>query len=242
MTDIITVDGVKTINSLNLCELINRIRKEEGVKAEIRHSDLLNKIKDELDVDNIERAKNFVGLYLDKQGKERPCFNLPPKEALQVVASESKRVRRRLIDEIEKLTTENKNLKSQIYSYMIDNPVERAKQWIKEQEQNQLLLQQKENTIKDKQETIELITANSQERTYKKQLRANIVEIIRKINKQTGAPFSLLYEELYKRFINNHHFEWKMEFYRSKNKLDYLSNKSIVYLKDLKEIATALLN
>ena len=133
-------------------------------------------------------------------------------------------------------------LKQQTYSYMIADPVERAKQWIKEQEQNQLLLQQKENTIKDKQETIELITANSQERTYKKQLRANIVEIIRKINKQTGAPFSLLYDELYKRFINNHHFEWKLDFYKSKNKLDYISNKHIDYLKELKDITTAMLN
>lgn len=60
MTDLIAVDSIKTINSINLCELINRIRKEEGVKAEIRHDTLLNKIEDELE----GGAQNFLGSYL----------------------------------------------------------------------------------------------------------------------------------------------------------------------------------
>ena len=88
------------INSIELCELINKIRKEEGVNKKLLHKSLLNKINEELET----RAKNFAGLYLDKQSKERPCYYLPPKEALQVIASESRKVRRRLIDEIERLT------------------------------------------------------------------------------------------------------------------------------------------
>lgn len=237
MTDLIAVDSIKTINSINLCELINRIRKEEGVKAEIAHSDLLKKIKDELDFENIEEnrcGKNFLGLYIDKQGKERPCFNLPQKEALQVIASESKRVRRRLIDEIEKLTIQNNELKQQVPTNLKDALLLAYNQQCKIEEQKK--------EIEDKQETIELISTNSQERTYKKELRANIVNIIRKVNKQTGAPFSLLYDELYKRFINNHHFEWKLDFYKSKNKLDYICNKDINYLKELKDISITLLN
>ncbi len=105
---IILDNNQKTINSLDLCELINKIRKEEGVRAELLHKSLLVKINEELE----QRAKNFAGYYLDKKGEKRPCYNLPQKEALQVIASESKRVRRRLIDEIERLTNENNQLKN----------------------------------------------------------------------------------------------------------------------------------
>ena len=106
----------------------------------------------------------------------------------------------------------------------------------------QCKIEEQQKELRDRKETIKLIVTNAKERTYKKELRANIVEIMKKINKQTSAPFSLLYEELYKRFINNHHFEWKLDFYKSKNKLDYVSNKDIDYLKELKDIAVSMLN
>ena len=114
MADLIKINNnQKTISSIELCELINRIRKEEGVKAELRHDTLLEKIKNELE----DVAPKFFGttINIDKLGREHkyPYYNLPQKEALQVIASESKRVRRRLIDEIERLTMENQELKQQ---------------------------------------------------------------------------------------------------------------------------------
>ena len=109
---IILDSNQKTINSLDLCELINKIRKEEGVRAELQHKNLLAKIKEELE----DVAAKFLAttINIDKLGREHryPCYNLPQKEALQVIASESKRVRRRLIDEIERLTNENNQLRN----------------------------------------------------------------------------------------------------------------------------------
>ena len=110
MADLIKINNnKKTISSIELCELINRIRKEEGVKAELQHKDLLKKINEELE----EISEKFRSSYIDSMNREKPCYNLPQKEALQVIASESKRVRRRLIDEIERLTMENQELKQQ---------------------------------------------------------------------------------------------------------------------------------
>lgn len=105
---IILSNNQKTISSLDLCELINKIRKEEGVRAELQHKDLLKKINEELE----EISEKFRSSYIDSMNREKPCYNLPQKEALQVIASESKRVRRRLIDEIERLTNENNQLKN----------------------------------------------------------------------------------------------------------------------------------
>ena len=107
MTDLIKINNnQKTISSIELCELINKIRKEEGIKAGLQHKDLLKKINEELE----EISEKFRSSYIDSMNREKPCYNLPQKEALQVIASESKRVRRRLIDEIERLTMENNQL------------------------------------------------------------------------------------------------------------------------------------
>lgn len=132
------------------------------------------------------------------------------------------------------MTIQNNELKQQVPTNLKDALLLAYNQQCKIEEQKK--------EIEDKQETIDLISTDSQNRTYKKELRANIVNIIRKVNKQTGGSFSLLYDELYKRFINNHHFEWKLDFYKSKNKLDYICNKDINYLKELKDISITLLN
>lgn len=236
-------ENQKTISSVKLCELINKIRKEEGVKATLLHKNLLVKIKEELE----DTAAKFLAAekYRDGLGliKEKPIYNLPHKEALQIIASESKRVRRKLIDEIEKLTVENNQLRNNIVidSYMEPDPIKRAKLWLEEQEKNKLLIQEKNGVIMDKEETIELIRDDRQLRSYKKQLRSDIVEIAKKINKNNNISFQSIYEDAYKDLMKEHHVNWKLDFLNSKNKLDYLMNKDIVYLKNLKEIVVGML-
>lgn len=232
-------ENQKTISSIELCELINKIRKEEGVKTTLLHKTLLIKIKDELE----EMSEIFCSSYKDSMNREKPCYNLPPKEALQIIASESKRVRRKLIDEIEKLTIENNQMRNNIVidSYMEPDPIKRAKLWLEEQEKNKLLIQEKDDAILDKEETIELIRDDRQLRSYKKKIRSDIVEIAKKINKKYNISFQEIYKEAYEDLMREHHVGWKAEFLKSNNKLDYLMSKDIIYLKNLKEIIVGML-
>lgn len=236
---------IKTISSIELCDLINKIRKEENVKAELLHKNLLVKIKNELDLDlpeNIERAKILAGCYIDVKGEKRLCYNLPQKEAMLVVASESKKVRKRLMDEIERLTIENKELKERFLdSYMIEDPTKRALKWIEERQEFNKQIEEKNNIIQEKQETIDIIKVNQGERTYKKQLKTDIVKIVKLINLSTGISYSNLWNEIYNKFIKMHNFTWNLEFFKSPNKLEYIADKNINYLKDLKQIATSMI-
>lgn len=133
-------DGQVEITSIELTQLINHFRVEEGNTTEKRHSDLMTSIKNE--IETLEKAniaqRNFsLGSYTDKQNQERPCYSMNKAGALQMLAKESATVRFRITQYIEKLEKENKQLKQD--SYLIDDPIERAKAWIKEQEQKQLL-------------------------------------------------------------------------------------------------------
>lgn len=207
---------VKTISSIELCELINKIRKEEGVQKEIRHDSLLAKIEDELE----GGAQNFLGTYLSKQNKQCKCYNLPQKEALQVIVSESKRVRRRLIDEIERLTTENNQLKQSIASYMIQDPIERAKKWIEEQEEHRRIEQ-------EQQKTIDNYRLATEKKIEKQKLFSEINRLIRKkAFDNFDGVFEDSYRYYYKELANRHNFIHKVD---------------MAFLKQHKEYAQELL-
>lgn len=129
-----------TITSVELVELINQFRAEEGNMTEKRHDNLMSSIETEIKA--LENAGiavlNFkVGSYRDKQNQERPCYSLNKAGVLQMLNKESAVVRFKTTQYIEKLEKENKTLKKD--SYMIDDPVERAKAWIKEQEEKKVI-------------------------------------------------------------------------------------------------------
>lgn len=129
-----------TITSVELVELINQFRAEEGNMTEKRHDNLMSSIETEIKA--LENAGiavlNFkVGSYRDKQNQERPCYSLNKAGVLQMLNKESAVVRFKTTQYIEKLEKENKALKKD--SYMIDDPVERAKAWIKEQEEKKVI-------------------------------------------------------------------------------------------------------
>lgn len=125
-----------TITSIELKDLINQFRLEEGNTTEKDHKHLMRDIRNEISSLNAAGiCESNFGLtsYIDSQGKERPCYSMNKAGALQMLSKESATVRYKTVCYIEKLEKENKELKRD--SYLIDDPIERAKAWIREQEE-----------------------------------------------------------------------------------------------------------
>lgn len=87
----ITIEA--TMTSLELVDLINRVRAEEG-KAVLAHSDFLKKVKEVLGED----GGKFSSIYLDSMNRQKPCYNLPKREAHLMVMSESYKVQAAVYD------------------------------------------------------------------------------------------------------------------------------------------------
>lgn len=140
------------ITSMELCELINKLRVEEkGEEAkQIKHCDLMRKIKKE--VETMEKLELFtqrnisLGEYKDKNNQSRPCYSLNASGMRQILNSESTYVRVKTEEYIAKLEKENKQLKENVQdSYLIEDPIKRAERWIEEQKEKQRI--EEENKI-----------------------------------------------------------------------------------------------
>ena len=64
------------MTSVEVTEMINQFREMEGNKSELRHKDLLAKIKKELNVLELGQQCFILSSYKDKKGELRPCFSL----------------------------------------------------------------------------------------------------------------------------------------------------------------------
>ena len=110
-------NGEVEITSVELTQLINQFRAEEGNETEKRHDVLLRDIRNEISalITVGINAHNFVEVkYIDSKGEERPCFKMNKAGALQMLNKESAVVRYKTVCYIEKL---EKQLKSNnIYS------------------------------------------------------------------------------------------------------------------------------
>ena len=99
-----------SMNHVELCELINKLRAEEGNRKEMRQRDLMTKIRKEIDTMKslgLKGVRNFSqSEFEDSQGKKHPTFNMNRDGVLQMAASESTYVRAKLIEYINVL--ENK--------------------------------------------------------------------------------------------------------------------------------------
>ena len=99
-----------SMNHVELCELINKLRTEEGNRKEVSTDNLLKKIRKEVETMKslgLEGVVNFYGAtYLDKQGKERPTYEMNRDGILQMASSESVYVRAKIMEYINAL--ENK--------------------------------------------------------------------------------------------------------------------------------------
>jgi hypothetical protein len=87
--------------SVYLTEQINVFRKEES-KSDLRHSDLIRKIELEFEDEINERKISSVN-YLDKKGEQRKCYDLDFEESLQLLMSESKKVRKQVVAKLKQL-------------------------------------------------------------------------------------------------------------------------------------------
>lgn len=92
----------ETITSLEMVEQINFFREREGVPTELKHYDLLKIIRSEFS-EEIGDGKISVSSYKNAQNKEQPMFILTFNQAKQLLARESKSVRKAVFAYIEKL-------------------------------------------------------------------------------------------------------------------------------------------
>ena len=106
----ITNEEIVTMTSLEVVELINNFRKEEGNEVVKRHDVLLRDIRNEIETLKtlgISNAHNFVAVnYTDAKGEERPCYKMNKAGIMQMLNKESALVRYKTQQYIEVL--ENK--------------------------------------------------------------------------------------------------------------------------------------
>ena len=101
MNELMNTENTQKFTSVYLTEQINIFRKEEG-KSDLRHSDLIRKIELEFEDEINERKISSVN-YLDKKGEKRKCYELDFEESLQLLMSESKKVRKQVVVKLKQL-------------------------------------------------------------------------------------------------------------------------------------------
>ena len=99
---IVFKNGKMTISSLELVKQINFFREQEEDKAALRHDTLLTIIRDEFS-EEIGHQEILESSYINKQNKKQPMYELTTLQAKQLLARESKKVRKALLLYIEKL-------------------------------------------------------------------------------------------------------------------------------------------
>jgi len=96
MNELLKLERGKLFNSVYLTELINLHRAEEGNRAELLHKSVLTKIENEF-LEEISLQKILPSFYLAGNGKNEKCYELTFEDSLQLLMSESKLVRKRVI-------------------------------------------------------------------------------------------------------------------------------------------------
>ena len=135
LKQLIKLEGEKmTITSVDLCKLINILRKEEkGEEAkELRHANLIRSIESEIEsLKNLEIAElNFeLGSYIDSQNQIRPCYILNDEGMLQMLNKESAIVRCKTIKLIKELKEENARLQQQLQNQKPQLTLEQELVW-----------------------------------------------------------------------------------------------------------------
>lgn len=98
----------ETITSLELLNKINEFRKQLENKVELQHKTLLEIIRDEFS-EEIGEQKILPSSYINSQNKKQPMYILTYSQAKQILVRESKLVRKKVIEYIEKLENALKN-------------------------------------------------------------------------------------------------------------------------------------
>ena len=119
MNEIMNITEVVTMTSLEIVNLINKFREEEGNTTKKEHKDFMKSIRNEIETLNgvgIKAEGNFsLGSYIDKNNQERPCYKMNKSGIMQMLNKESALVRYKTQQYIEIL--ENK-LKQDPYQHL----------------------------------------------------------------------------------------------------------------------------
>lgn len=130
-----------SFTSLELVNLINQYREQEGNRKELQHYDFLKIVRDEFE-EEINQGNISVVDYMDKKGESRPMYILNLSQSRQVLVRESKFVRKAVIAYIDKLENKLLNQLPQDYPSALRALADKA------EETQKLML---ENKIKDQQ-------------------------------------------------------------------------------------------
>ena len=88
----------ETVTSFELLEQINIFRKQEGNDTELSHNTLLRNIREEIGLKFIVQSS-----YINSQNKKQPMYVLTLKQALRISTKESRFVRGKVFEYIDKL-------------------------------------------------------------------------------------------------------------------------------------------
>lgn len=109
------------MKSIQLVEIINEYRKFEGNQTILRHIDFMLKIEKEFESD----CEKFRSDYLASNNQKYRCYNLPKDECILMLMSESRIVRKGVLNRLNEL--ENKTAKiPQTYSQALKLASEQA--------------------------------------------------------------------------------------------------------------------
>lgn len=223
-----------TMSSVLLVEIINEYRKVEGNNAVLQHSDFLKKIEKELNGDE----GKFSSTYLDKANRMSKCYELPKDECMLMLMSESRTVRRGVLNKINELEKQKNTII--VPSYQIEDPIARAKAWIVEKEEV-LMLQEKNEKLQYRSDFLDICF--DADGVFKFDEVAKILKL--------GYGSITLYEKMrdyglimkgttipYQKYINNGYFEVYQSLIPNGNfnklvKVTYATSKGIGYIKKL---------
>ena len=132
-----------TMTSLEVVELINKLRLEENNRKELLHKNLMASIRKEVEVLEslgLNNGLNFKLVeYEDRKGEKRPCYKMNKQGIMQMLNKESAYVRYKTQQYIEAL--ENK-LKEQEQPKLPMTYKEALQQLLVQVEENEKLLEQ----------------------------------------------------------------------------------------------------
>lgn len=121
-----------TMTSLEIVDFINNHRKANGNNTELRHDHFMTKVPEVLGEMN---APKFSGTQSYGNNNTRSIYNFPKREACLMAMSYSYDIQAEIYDRMTAM--EQHILMLNRPSYMIEDPVERAKKWIEECNQKQ---------------------------------------------------------------------------------------------------------
>lgn len=246
MNELAILEQKDKITSLELLEQINFFRKQEKNRAELRHDTLLEIIRDEFE-EEISLQKILESTYKNGRGREYLMFELNFSQARQLLARESKFVRKaifRYLDELEvkigkTISTEDR-LKLGLFS---KDPeiVARSHKGLLELELKPLKeeIEQKTKEIEYKEDVIIGLTDKID--------LMDMRQILNTVVRYKGADFQERWRLLYFEFERKYHVDIKrrIDNYnknnkpKMKNKLEYI-DKIMNKLPQLYEIACKL--